>query len=250
VIKRMLLVLLGVTVVVGCRGVAQPPPDQKVHPLLAKLKPPPLNHPLQSVSLEPESPSLPQGNRPALVLVSNGRPFSGTITVSGRLTVGTARIELVSDGQPPIQILYRLPPGLSVSPGSDAPGSVTLSELSNPGGPNRKVIVQRQGSLLLAHIWLKASEPLIADLGAAQTLRQVPAPASGSERQLLTGIPVEAFDDQQRVGTIPMAKPTKIQTRSGDFQVFVATSQHVYSSGRAEEQGTGYILEAWVVRSE
>lgn len=250
-LTRIFVLTMGLAGVVACGGGGpEPPADQPRHPLLDNLQPPPLNRPVVDVPIPTAAPSLPPGDRPALLLVSQGRRFHGTATLAGRVVASKGRVEFTSPDRPPLQILYRLPAGLRALPDVDAKGSVTLLERTNPGGPNRQVLIRTDGALLLAHVWLTSPKPLAVTLDEAAGLRLVQLPVRRATPDgLLADAQVEVFDGDLRAGAAANRVLTPIRARTGSFQAFVETSRLAYASGRTDQRDGRYILEAWVVRS-
>jgi hypothetical protein len=241
-LMRALVVTLGLTAALGCgRGGPQPPQNQPHDPLLAGLKAPPLNRPAAYVARTPigSSSSLPQGDRPALVLVSDGRPGRPIRAVSGQVTARRGLIE-VQGTDVRVQVLYRLPPGLGEPPALSSPGELSVLErVMAEGEPARQVVVRSGGSLLLAQISLAAPKPVIAELGGGLRLVQRQASGAASERGYVD-VAVDAYDGEMSAGTIPIAQPASIRTRAGVVRSFVESSRFTSS----------YTLRAWVVRSQ
>jgi hypothetical protein len=240
---RALVVTLGLAAALACgRGGAQPPQNQPHDPLLAGLKAPPLNRPASYVARPPINGGsrLPQGDRPALALVSEGRPGRPIRTLSGLVTARRGLIEIQGTDGVRVQVLYRLPPGLVEPPGLSSPGELSVLERDRAeGDPARQVVVRSDGSLLLAQISLAAAKPVTAELGGG--LRLVQRQASGvASEQGYVDVAVEAYDGEMAAGTIPIARPALIRTRAGVFQSFVESSRFTSS----------YTLRAWVVRSQ
>jgi hypothetical protein len=213
------------------------------------LTKPPLNLPTKEMAVPKESPTLPQGAEPALLALSGGERVVGTLTLSGRLTVRGGKVELLSSDKRSIQVLYRLPPTLVGPKEVDAPGDLSIVDLSSPGGPSRRIVVRSGGSMVMTHVALKSPEPARVDLDSGLYIRQRALPPSG-ERSLLIEVPVDVSDDGAMVKTIPVGETTTAQRRRGNevFNVFVITSHMAYSSDPAEK-GWWYLFEAWVVRS-
>ncbi len=248
---RVLLMALSLATAAGCgRGGPQPPPGQPRDPLLANLKPPPLNLPVTPRPVPAEgNPRLPPGRRSALLVFSEGPSLGETRTVAGQLAITPGRIQCTAQGQPPINVLYRLPQGLSDLRASSGNGRIVVIDQTTPGTRYRQVLISRDDSLVLGEIGLKSSEPLTADLGVGLRLNQMRASiATGS--QALAPAAVQVFAGDKLVATISAAVPTKIETPAGTFQVFVETSHLAYSSAPNQQHPGGYVLEAWVVRLE
>ena len=141
------LLVVSMAGVVACGTTdPEPPKDRPRHPLLDNLKPPPLNRPVAAAPIPVDGAALPGGNRPALLLLKDGRPFQGVVTSQGRITTRANRIEFASEGRSPIQILYRLTQGLSPIPEGEASGHATLLERSSPAGPDRLVLIRSDRS--------------------------------------------------------------------------------------------------------
>ena len=247
-VMRILGVLVSV-ILAGCgRGAPAPPTKQPEHPLLRTLRPPPLNLPVKSAQIPSESPGLPPGNEPALLVVSEGSPFQGSATLSGRLTVGSGMVEITAQDKRRLQILYRLPEGLPALPSADVNGELSIIERSGPGGPNRRIILRSDGSLLLAQIWLRSSEPATMQLGDGLRIAQRPVQRSTSGPRLVEVL-VEVAGGDTAPAAISVRKPAQVRTRSGVLQAFVESSHFAYWAGPTDKHDGRYILKAWVVHS-
>lgn len=242
-LMRAFVVTLGLATALGCgRRDPQPPQNQPHDPLLAGLKAPPLNRPAAYVARPPigGSSSLPQGDGPALVLVSDGPPGRPIRAVSGQVTARRGLIEIQGADGVRVQVLYRLPPGLAEPPALSSPGELSVLErVRAEGDPARQVVVRSDGSLLLAQISLAAPKPVTAELGGG--LRLVQRQASGvAPGQGYVDVAVDAYDGEMAAGTIPIAQPVLIRARAGVLHSFVESSRFTSS----------YTLRAWVVRSQ
>jgi hypothetical protein len=236
---RPLVFAIGLIGVAGCGPRSpEPPRNQPRDPLFAGLKAPPLNPPATYFTAAPidGSPDLPAGTRPALALVSAGHLVRVVGDLPARVTAREGRIEAQSSDGRRVDVLYRLPAGLAAPPDLIAPGGLAVAERSiGSGVPGRQVTVRSEGSPLLAQVSLSGPRPLTASLGGG--LRLVQRPVEGERGA--GDVTVDAFDGDQLVATIPLAKATQLHARAGVYQSFVETSRFQSS----------YILEAWVVRA-
>lgn len=232
------------------QGAPAPPSNRPSHRLLANLKAPPLNAPASFFGIVPVEggTSLPPGDEPALVFLSEGRQVRAVGAVSGHLSVGDGRLTLKGRTQRPVEVLFRLPTGLAAPVASETAGNLTNSEAGSPDNAARHFVVRREGSLLLAQISLSSAKPVVAALGAG--LRIVQTPTTPETPGQPGGVQVEAFDGEQPLGTIPPATPKELRTRSGILQAFVRTSTVTSLPGAADKPDVRYVLNAWVVRSE
>jgi len=241
---RIVLVLCAVTP--GCKP--RPPKDQPRHPLLDGLRPPPVNRPLDAVpQREPLSkPQLPAGKASALLILREGAPFVGTLEASGQLSGQTGRLRLVIRGEPPLEVMYRLPPGLDSLLIAEGEGTVTVIERSTPGGMDQRLMVRREGHLLLGEIWQRSVRPLVLELGDGLQLSQRPTQPAGG---FYTEVPLLAAAGKRTMVTIPIGKPTSITAAGVAFVVYVEVS-HLATPSEADagQVAGGYILHAWVVR--
>lgn len=248
-LRRITLsVTIGAAVIACAERTPEPPASQPQHALLEGLEPPPLNRPVQLAPAAQEQVTLrlPPGNQAALLVVQGGRPFSGTVTDSGQITVSDSLIRLTPTEGASIEILYRVPAGLPRPASGDRTGSATVMEMSGPAASNRQLIVRGNGRLVLAEVWQTSDRPITIDLGRGLQLVQ------RATRQAATGEYAEAqlqvLERSQVLATIPLGEPTRVGTSADSIAVFVEVS-HLMTPSDADVgqvQG-GYILHAWVV---
>lgn len=250
---RKLMILL-VLVALGAVSCGQSVPAQveptPTHPLLEGLDPPPLNQPLvapKPIPLDKLSPQLPEDDLPALLVLLGERPFSGTFRETGRLNISHDIIELQPAEGEPLRILYRMPQEMVQLPESTLVGRVDVAEFSGPQGANRSVMVYDKQALLFAEVWQSLGTPLTVGLGDKLRLSQGetrPRDRNGGYTETKLGV----FDGEELVTTIPIGKPTTVETRVGAFQVFVEVS-HLFSSRKSDlgQYPDTYILHFWIV---
>jgi hypothetical protein len=183
------------------------------------------------------------GARPALVVVAGDDVVRGSVNRSGRLTVRDGQMELASEGQPALQVLFKLPDGLKAPPSQEGNGTVNILERSSAAGPDRRLVVLRDRSLILAQVWVTSAAPVTADLGDGLRLVQ----QAGSSSSPASALQAQMLDGDRPVGELPQLKAVEIRSRSGVFQVLVETSRTTYSP--QPEQPPRYILKAWIVRA-
>jgi hypothetical protein len=212
------------------------------------LEPPPLNLPIKRVPIPRGRLALPEGNDSALLVVREGGPFLGTHMQTGRVMLRSGRIEFTGQDQQTIEILYRLPQGLSAPPDVDTVGDLSLVELSDPGGPNRRVVVRTGDMLLLAEIWLASSQPVTINLGRLRLVqRPTPTQKTGP---FLADVQLDAFDGERAAGPIGVGKPTQLESGSNVFLAYIETSGVAYFAAPKGEPDRSYVLHAWVVRAK
>ena len=236
VIRLAVLTLAAVAALSCDRGA----PERSRHPMLDGLDPPSLNRPLTSVGIVPvgSAPALPGGTMPALVFVSDGRAVEVRGAFSGHVTVHDGRMELTPSGRPAINVLFRLPPGLTLPVGSSAPGRfVRLA-----GSWGRRTLLRSQGSLLLAEFAVRAPTPVSLDLGHG--LKIVQRPAAAPKAGEAAEVQADAIYDDRPAGTLARGAATSVRTRSGTFNIFVVNSRL-----EGSERPDRYVLDAWVARS-
>jgi hypothetical protein len=239
---RVFALVFGLAGVLDC-GPRTPAPPRNLprDPLFAGLNAPPVNRPLFQFESSPISgnASLPGGDHPALVLVSDGQPVRAVGVLPGMVTARDGRIGFQGTDGTSIDVVYRLPKALTGPPQVDSSGDLSAIDHANKSGDHvRQVLVCSEGSLLLAQIALASPKPVTTELGAGLRLAQRQGsrvtPAGGSAE-----VVVEAVDEERVVGTIPVGRPTQIRTSTGVFQALVESSRH----------DSTFTLEAWVVRS-
>jgi hypothetical protein len=121
-----------------------------------------------------------------------------------------------------------------------SPGELSVLERARAeADPARQIVVRSDGSLLLAQISLAGPKPVTAELGGG--LRLIQRQASGAlPGQGYADVAVDVYDREMAAGTIPIAQPGLIRTRSGVLHAFIESSRFTSS----------YTLRAWVVRSQ
>jgi hypothetical protein len=245
--KRAFLLAISLPVALYCsRGSPQPPVSQsQQHPLLRDLHAPPLNLPIKDKPIPGGRVQLPPGRGSLILVTSKGQPFRGTLTQSGRMSVRSGRIEFVGQSGLTIEIFYRLPPQLAMPQDIDANGDLLVSELSDHGGPNRRVSVRVGGSLMLGEISLSSSQPVIGDFGDDLRLRQraAPPPNVGPARE----VPIDGFFRGLPIDGMPIRKTVEITGPPNRLQAYIETSRVTYSSKPRSEMAGSYVLHAWMV---
>ncbi len=246
---HLFLALALVTVGTSCRREPKPPADRPDHALLRDLEPPPLNTPVKRPPGQQQQDAqvqLPPGPASALIAARRGRPFAGTATLNGRVTISADRIRIEPQAGDTVELLYRLPPGLPSLPAGAGNGSIQITERSGPGGADRRVIVSRDARLLLAEIWQRSPQPLVVDLGNG--LRLVQQPARAASDQPYADAPLRAVDRAGAGVAVPIGRATEIQTAAGRYIVLAEISSlFTPSPSDAGQVEGGYILRAWVV---
>jgi hypothetical protein len=245
------LLILSVAVVAGCGRASFDAPQQARDPVLAKLNEPPVNRPQKraSTSVVPQNvqgqrPVLPPGDRPGMVVFSDGHLVSRALTLSGRLTNKSGLIEFAAENQTAIQILYRLPQQLPFPPDVTNAGSLVFIDRSNPGGPDRRLIVSTDDIPLLAEVWLKSPAPITVELGPGLQLTQRPGPPEG-----IHDVPVEIVQRMQGSQLLSVGAVTTVKAPTGLLRTFIEASYTANSSDPTGQYPGGYVLHAWVVRS-
>jgi hypothetical protein len=232
----------------SCRRDPQPPPNQTDHALLRDLEPPPLNRPIaqRPIPQQDTQPRLPPGPASALLVLRDGRPFTGTLNLTGRLALEADRIGIEPAAGAPFQILYRLPPGMPAPTPGTGDGTVDVTERSSPAGADRRVVARLAEGLALAEIWTRSPSPVVFDLGNGLRLmqRQVSASPDSAYREA----PLSVVEGERQIGLVPIGRPTTVQTTRGPHVVFAEVS-HLFTppADAAGQVAGGYLLRAWVV---
>lgn len=246
--RHMIVALVLVTIIVACRPEPKPPPDQPKHVLLNGLKPPPLNKPIHQPSEKQQAApaQLPEGPASALIVVRDGRPFAGTVNLTGRLTIGANRIRIDPTQGGSLELLYRLPVGVPSLKAQTGNGAIDIVERTGPGGADQRVLVRSESKPVLAEIWQRSAKPLSLDLGNGVRLVQLPAP--GPAKTGYTETQLNLLEGARAVGQVPIGRVTEFQTASGRYAVFAEVS-HLFAPSPADagQVEGGYILRAWVV---
>ncbi len=246
-----ILAALALTMI-ACQVEPQPPADQPQHPLLENLEPPPLNRPVTVTTKPGEqvAPRLPAGEQAALLLLQDGRPFSGTLRASGELTVGDSVIDFRPAQGAALQILYRTPRGLPSLRAESRPGRLDVVERSRPEGADRRVVVSDDAGLVLAQIWRSSPRPLQVELPGGLALAQASV-APQDTAAGYTEVPLQARVRGERVATLAIGQAVSVRTGAGPVQVLTEVSHRfVPDDPQTAQYPGGYILHVWVTRSE
>lgn len=246
-LTRMIVAVAVIGTVAGCGRDPKPPANQPGDPLLSGLEPPPLNTPLHEPPGERQqvsAPQLPPGPASVLLVTRGGRPFIGVANLTGRLTVAANRIRIEPAQDSALEILYRLPAGLSLRTGTTN-GSIAVTERSGPGGADQLVVVRSESRLALAEIWQRSLKPLSVDLGSSLRLQQRLARAVAAG---YAEAPLDVLDNGRVLSRAPIGRLTRIEASAGRYVVLAEVS-HLFTpaTSDAEQFGAGYILRAWVV---
>jgi hypothetical protein len=250
---RVLLLTLGLVVVTACGRSTFAPPAAERPALLATLKQPPLNMPLQSARRSPATAlhelddlrrQITAPGPPALFVLAGRSRASGSVALSGMLAVQSNAIELAPAQQPPTTILYRLPRGLTSPPHGRSPGAVTVVDRTSTAGRDRRVIVSGNDRLLMAQAQGQSANPLSVDF--LNGLRLVQRTTAGNANM---DVQVVAFDGDRQLQTLPVGQPVRVGMRDGVLQVFIDRSYVVHVSDDTGQYSGGYVLSAWIVRA-
>jgi len=241
-----LLPLLAVFILMSCGfdSVSEHRSTRASDPMLAHLVPPPVNMPETSFATIAASgnPEVPPDGSPFVQLVSEGRAVVAEGSVSGLVSAAQGHIEVTRTDRPAIEVRYRLPRGLQLQSCRREVGR--LSDLHGPRPQDQRILVRWRGGLLLAQVELAGSAPLIGELGS--NLRLVQRAVSQDSRA-----PADAAVDFQAEGDpgvpVRIATPTRVESRFGAFDVFVARSRVDGQTKTASD--SLYVLSAWVVHA-
>ena len=213
---------------------------------LRGVQSPPVNQPLVRPSgreIQQTRPSLPQDDRPALIVTRGGRGFFGELILEGGLSVSEDGIVVTPRDGDPVEILYRLPRGIPAPSQLPGTGQVVLRDRGGPDGADRVVIVGDGRAVILAEVWQTATEPQDVALTGGLRLVQRQVADSGVGYILSDLVVVE---NGRELGIVPVDSATAFSTGTGEIVVYVEVS-HLYRVPADEDHaGSHYIMHAWI----
>jgi hypothetical protein len=159
--------------------------------------------------------------------------------------VGSDRIDVVGTSRQ-LQILYRLPPKLSSLAQRVVSGDVHIVEQSTIGGPDRRVIVNANGLLLMAYVFIASQTPSLLQLGQIRFVQnQVKDALAGPS---VATVRVDVFEGSLMLPATSIEVGNVIKSPTGAFRGVVTRSHLSHSAGPGSSpEFPRYVLEAWAV---
>ena len=181
----------------------------------------------------------------AVLILREAQAFQGVFTATGDVRMQNGRIEFTAPKQPPFDIRYRLPGALASVPQYKGAADLSVIEQSDPGGPDRQVLLRTGGALLFAAILTKSQQPNRLEIARGASIMQLPVDVNEKSRG--ASARVQARDVSGTVTMIPVGQVTSVRIAGVALDVFIKASYRSVKSPKEQHAG-GYVLEGWVVR--
>jgi len=243
----LLAVVVALAFQVACRRGADDAQSPRVqHKLFKDLKAPPVNFP-RPVRAARDTVDVPTSLREgSFLILRDAKLFEGNINLSGQATMADGRIEFMAQNQSPLEIRYRLPKQLPSPPPYKGIAEFSVLDASDPGGPDRQVLIRSGSALLLAAVMKKSAEPNRVEITPGVFVNQSTVEVNAKVR--IAPSRIEARGADGTVTVIPVGELTSARMGGVVLNLFITASYRVMSAEGEQHEG-GYILEGWAVRS-